>query len=141
MDVFKAQKKIFKYCGIERFSSPRMRNLLFAMKTCNLLAMSYCVFTAVLFACSTKDIREIAESMSPGFTGFIMIIKYTIFCIQTEKIFKIMYDIQELSEECKIFCCIGKCSALKFLLISNSQTNTSQMLVNLYQELTISQSR
>ena len=107
MDVFHAQKKIFKYCGIERFSSPRMGNFLMAVKTCNYLAISYCVLTAVLFACSTKDIREIAESMSPGFTGFVMIIKYAIFCVQTEKIFKIMDDIEDLSEECKIFCFIS----------------------------------
>lgn len=103
MEVFRAQKTIFKYCGIERFSSIRMKYIFFVLKTCNFFVMFYCVFTAVLFACNTRDIREIAESMSPGFTGFVMIIKYAIFCIQTEKIFKIMDDFRDLNEECKKF--------------------------------------
>ena len=103
MEIFQTQLLIFKYCGIERFSTPRMKNLFIALKIFNILALIYNVFGAVLFSCTTKDIREIAESMTPGFTGFLLIIKYVIFCIRAEEIFEIMDEIGKLNVECKEF--------------------------------------
>ena len=112
MEVFQEQTLIFKYCGIERFSSPLTKYFLFVVKMWNFIIMFYCVSTAVAFAFGTRDIREIAESMAPGFTGFVMFIKYAIFCFQTEDIFKIMDDLNSLNEYCKKF---------KFLKVSNFQ--------------------
>lgn len=103
MGIFQEQLLIFKYCGIERFSTPQMQNLFLVLQIWNLLALIYNVFGAVLFSCATKDIREIAESMTPGFTGFLLIIKYVIFCIRAEEIFDIMDEIEKLNAECKEF--------------------------------------
>ncbi|XP_070502416.1 odorant receptor 82a-like [Chironomus tepperi] len=39
--------------------------------------------------------------MSPGFTAFVIFIKYAIFCVRAEEIFEIMDDLEELNEEYK----------------------------------------
>lgn len=103
MEVFQLQKEILKYCAIERFPSTRMKKYFIALKIFNLLVLFYCVFSAVLSASNTKDVREIAESMAAGFTAFVMLIKYACFCIQSENIFKIMDELEELNDECRFF--------------------------------------
>lgn len=63
--------------------------------------MFYAVLGAILFSCATTDIREITESMAPGFTAFVMFIKYAIFTIRAEEVFKIVDEIEELNRQCK----------------------------------------
>lgn len=98
MEVFKIEKKILKYCGIERFPSRRMKYVFDVLKLANLLIMIFCVFTSIFYILSTKNILDIAESMATGTTAFIMLIKYVVFCRQVKLIFETMDDIEELNE-------------------------------------------
>lgn len=101
MEIFQQQMKIYRYIGIERFPTSEMKIWFFALKIWNSFVILFCISTAIIYASSTKDIREIAESMGPAFTCVVMIIKYAIFSTRTEVIFKIMDDIEKLNEECK----------------------------------------
>ena len=78
-----------------------MKNFLKTLRIWNLFVFFYYVFSSVLFAVTTIDIRELSESMAPGTTGFIMLIKYAVFCRRAEEIFEIMDEIEELNEKCE----------------------------------------
>ncbi|KAL7027210.1 hypothetical protein ACKWTF_005362 [Chironomus riparius] len=101
MDVFKSQMFVYKLIGIKRFQSDRMKKCFYILKIWNCFAILFCISTAIIYASSTNDIREIAQSMGPAFTCLVMIIKFVTFSVRTEKIFKIMDDIEELNEEYK----------------------------------------
>ena len=100
MEVFKSQKKILRFCGIERFPSNRMKNVFKVFKIWNLFVFFYYAFSSGLFVVTTLDIRELSESLAPGTTAFIMFIKYAVFCSRAEDIFEIMDEIEELNEKC-----------------------------------------
>ncbi|KAL7027212.1 hypothetical protein ACKWTF_005364 [Chironomus riparius] len=101
MEVFHLEKKILKYCGIERNPSKRMKYVLNVLKLLNYFAMIFCILTSAFYVLATKDILDIAESMATGTTAFIMLIKYAVFCRKSEEIFASMDEIEELNENYK----------------------------------------
>ena len=101
MGIFQVEKKILKYCGIERYPSRRMKYVFNVLKVWNYFIWIYCVFASAYYIIGTKDILDIAESLSSSTTAFIMLIKYTVFCSRTEEIFGFMDKVEELNENCK----------------------------------------
>ena len=101
MEVFQLEKKILKYCGIERNPSKRTNYVFNVLKVLNYFAMIYCILTSAFFVFDTKDILDIAESMATGTTAFIMLIKYAVFCRRAEEIFASMDEIEKLNENCE----------------------------------------
>ena len=101
MGILEFEKKILKYCGIERYPSKRMENVFYLLKCWNYLYWFNAIFTSAFYILSTKDILKIAESMSTSSTAFIMLIWYAVFCRREEEIFEFMDDVEELNEKCK----------------------------------------
>ena len=101
MGIFQVEKKMLKYCGIERYPSRRMKYVFNLLKVCYYFVWICCLSGAASYIIVTKDILDIAESLTPGTTGFIMLIKYSVFCMRAEEIFGFMDDVEELNENCK----------------------------------------
>ena len=101
MQVFKLEKEILKYCGIERYPTKRMKYVFNVLKFWNNLAMFYSVFASVTYILSTKDLLDMAESLSPSTSVLVMLVKYAVFCKRAEEIFGLMDEIEEFNEKCK----------------------------------------
>lgn len=101
MEVFKVEKNILKYCGIKRHPSKRMKYFYDVLKFLNFFVFIYYVLASAFYILATRDILDIAESMTAGTTAFIMFVKFIFFCRQTEEAFGFMDEIEELNEKCK----------------------------------------
>ena len=78
-----------------------MRYVLDFIRAWNVFTTFYCIFSSIVFLCTSKDILSIAESMAPPTTALITIVKYIIYSFRTDELFDIMDEINELNEECK----------------------------------------
>jgi hypothetical protein len=129
MEVFQSQMIIYKNIGIKRHPSSQMKKYFFLLKIWNSFAILFVISTAAVFSATTKDIREIAESMGPAFTALVMMIKYAIFSLRTEVIFTIMDDIKELNEKCKKFSSIFF-SVLNFFKFLDKHLKNAEKIVS-----------
>ena len=101
MGIFEVEKKILKYCGIGRYPSKRIKDIFNLLKFWNYLVMIFCVLASVSYIFGSKDILDIAESMTSGTTAFIMLFKYAFFSRRTQQIFGFMNEVEELNENCE----------------------------------------
>lgn len=65
-------------------------------------SMAFCLFSSVYFSFRAKDVLEIAESAAPASCGIFIYFKSAAISINSEKMFKIMDEINEINFKCKI---------------------------------------
>lgn len=102
MEVFNLQLALIKFCGIIQSPSTRMRILSRIFVFWLYIASFYYMFSAVLYAITTDDVLEIAESLSPVFSGIYSAVKLAIYLWYQDQFFDIVDEIRELNKKCEL---------------------------------------
>jgi len=108
MDDFNLQLTLIKFCGIMQSPSTRLRILSRILVTWLYIASFYYMISAIFYAATSDDVLEIAESLSPVFSGTYSAVKLAIYLSYQDQLFDIVDEIRELNKKCEpkisLFC-------------------------------------
>lgn len=100
--VLDHQVKFLKFCGINEIVSAQWKDIIRFYRYFLLFSTLFTIAMVVSFASKNVDnVLEIAECIAPLVSAVFMVIKFAYLLICSDKIYKMIKEIEAMNEECE----------------------------------------